>query len=250
MEAMSSTGRRPRIAINGELDHDQGPTVTLATRYAEAVRRAGGIPLVLPPLVAPRFAEELLASVDGLLLSGGGDFDTESLGLGPTHPAARPVAPEKQAFDLSLARAAVRHGVPTLGVCYGMQLLALADGGTLYQHLPEDLPAAREHRGGARHAVRPVPGTKLARLLGVAEVDVVSRHHQALRTSGDGWTVSARDDQGLIEGVEREDHPFALGVQWHPELALDTEGEEQQLALFRALVEAASRSREIAEVTT
>jgi putative glutamine amidotransferase len=231
---------RPLIAIDGELLTERAPSVTLPTRYAEAVHRAGGFPLVLPPIGGEAFVDELVARVDGLLLAGGDDFETEPLGLGPTHPAAKPVPAEKQAFDLLLARTALAHGIPTLGVCYGMQLLALGEGGDLFQHLPDDLPDAQEHAGGVRHAVRLEPGSKLARLLGVAEVDVISRHHQALARTGPAWTVCGVDAEGLIEAVERSDHPFALGVQWHPELGLD---DPLQTRLFEGLVRAAAEHR-------
>ncbi len=242
---------RPVIAINGEFETDRAPAIHIPVRYAIAVYRAGGLPLVLPPLAErdhPSYIEELIASVDGLLLSGGDDFDTETIGLGPTHASAKRVPAEKQAFDFALARAALDAHVPTLGICYGMQTLALAEGGDLYQHLPEDRPRAREHRSGALHDVLVEPGSKLAALLGVAEVSVISRHHQALSAVGSEWIVSGTDDEGLIEAIERRDHPFALGVQWHPEL--DVAPEDRSAArgvgdvharLFTGLVEAAAQ---------
>ena len=235
----------PLIAINGLFEPGATPRLVLATRYADAVRRAGGVPLAIAPFAvgpADPGAEEaldaLLERADGLVLSGGDDFATERLGLGPTHPRASPTPAEKQDFDFALARAALARGVPTLGICYGMQLLGLSGGGTLLQHLPEDRPGCREHAGGAVHAVRAAPGTRLARLLGAAELDVVSRHHQALASVAAPWSVAARDAEGLIEAIERADLPFALGVQWHPELSgADT----PHARLFEGLVEAARR---------
>ena len=251
------TATRPLIAIDGELSIDKAPAVHLPVRYAEAVHRAGGLPLVLPPLGGPRdpsFLEELIGSIDGLVLAGGDDFDTAALGLGPTHPSAKPVPARKQAFDLELARAALAADVPTLGICYGMQLLALAEGGDLHQHLPTDRPEGREHGGGVRHDVSLARGSKLGDLLGVSDLSVVSRHHQALAATGPEWTVCGVDDEGLIEAIERRDHPFALGVQWHPEIDVvpDEPGERQEsratgdihLRLFEGLVHAAAtRSR-------
>jgi len=179
--------------------------------------------------------EELLERADGFLFSGGDDFDTARLGLGPTHAAAKPVSARKQDFDVALARRALAGGVPTLGICYGMQLLALAEGGTLHQHLSDDRPGAQAHAGGVRHPVRVRAATKLRLITGAAVLHVVSRHHQAIERVGPAWIVSATDAEDLIEAIERADHPFALGVQWHPELATDP----AQARLFVALVEAA-----------
>lgn len=208
----------PLIAINALKIHEPRPGLRLDERYATAVLQAGGIPLAIPPVGGAEEIERLLERVDGLLLTGGDDFDTERLGLGPTHPQAVPVPTEKQDFDVELARRALDRGLPTLGICYGMQLLGLVDGGRLLQHLPQDRPGCQEHRAGVGHPVHPVAQTKLARLLGVEPIDVVSRHHQAMDCVKEPWTVSARDGQGLIEAIEREDLPFAIGVQWHPEL--------------------------------
>jgi putative glutamine amidotransferase len=232
----------PLIALTGELLTGDAPALRLKSRYAEAVLAAGGVPLAVPPVGGREAVERLLERVDGLVLTGGDDFDTERLGLGPTHPAASPVPAEKQDHDVLLARAALERGLPVLGICYGMQLLALVEGGALLQHLPDDRPTSQPHSGGVRHAVELAPGTRLARALGVERVEVVSRHHQAVGAVGPGWSVSARDGEGLIEGIERSAHPFAVGVQWHPELSPAT---GPQGRLFAALVEAAS-ARELA----
>ena len=234
--------RRPRIAVNGLYVPGDGPNaipeLRLKTRYADAVRRAGGLPLLVPLLDADE-VDDLLDDVHGLLLTGGDDFDTERLGLGPTHPAAVPTPAEKQDFDIALARAALERGLPVLGVCYGMQTLALAVGGTLLQHLPDDRPGSQDHTGGVRHPVRILPETKLAGLCGIGSLAVVSRHHQAVDEPGPGWSVAAVDEEGLIEAIEREDHPFALGVQWHPELSPE---EGAHRGLFEGLVRAAFAS--------
>ncbi len=235
-----SRAARPLIAVNGILEEGEQPTLRLANRYAEAVLRAGGIPLAIPPIGGADDVRALLESVDGLLLTGGDDFDMQRLGLGPTHLAARPVPGVKQDFDVALASAALEHGVPVLGICYGMQLLALVEGGSLHQHLPEDRPGSRDHAGGARHPVGIQPDTTLGALLGVQRLEVVSRHHQAVSATGRSWRVAARDDQGLIEAIERADHPFALGVQWHPELSPE---ERHHQRLFQGLAGAAAERR-------
>ena len=226
----------PLIGINGVASRRDTSHVELANRYAEAILRAGGIPLVIAPVGGPSDVARTVAELDGLLLSGGDDFDMTRLGLGPTHRAAKPVPSYKQDFDVLLAREALQQRTPVLGICYGMQLLALVEGGSLHQHLRDDRPGSREHAGGVRHAVALAADSTLARLTGGNQLDVVSRHHQAVASAGPQWNVSARDDEGLIEAIERPDLPFALGVQWHPEL--EPAGGPQD-GLFRGLVEAA-----------
>jgi len=209
----------------------------LATRYADSVLKAGGIPLVLPPVGGPGDIARTLERLDGLLLTGGDDFGMERIGRGPTHASASPTPPEKQDWDFLLARRAVEIGMPVLGICYGMQLLGLAEGCEMHQHLPEDRPGGREHSGNVEHTVHVTGGSKLGGLLRVEEWPVVSRHHQALSETGPLWTVAARDEEGLIEAIERSDHPFAVGVQWHPELAYEGSPHD---GLFRGLVAAAA----------
>jgi gamma-glutamyl-gamma-aminobutyrate hydrolase PuuD len=212
------------------------PAARVSCRYVDALLRAGGVPLVVAPVGGPRDMGRVLAHLDGLLFPGGDDFDTARLGLGPTHPRATPVPAAQQDFDFALARLALERELPCLGICYGMQLLALAEGGRLYQHLADDRPGAREHAGGVVHAVQIEPGSKLGRILGVERLDAVSRHHQAVAAPGPGWSVAARDEEGLIEALERDGGSFALGVQWHPELAPEGSHHDR---LFRALVGAA-----------
>lgn len=228
---------RPLIAINGELTPGDSPALSLKNRYAEAVLKAGGVPVAVPPVGGPSDIRRLLALVDGLVFSGGDDFDTARLGLGPTHPSAKPVPSAKQDFDFELARAALEQRVPMLGICYGMQLFGLVGGGELYQHLPEERPGCRAHSGGALHPVALEADSQLGRVVDVPELEVHSRHHQALRAVGPAWRVCARDDEGLIEALERPGHPFAIGVQWHPELAAEGSPHDR---LFRALVFAAA----------
>lgn len=232
-----TSAERPLIGINGGLIAGESPQLKLATRYANAILKAGGIPVALAPIGGPGDIQRLLERIDGLLLSGGDDFDTRRLGLGPVHPAADLVPSEKQDWDFELARHAIALDVPVLGICYGMQLLGMLEGAHIHQHLPDDRPGSREHRGGVEHAVAIEPGSKLARILGERETTVVSRHHQALSRVEPPWSVSARDDEGLIEAIERAQHPFAIGVQWHPELAPEGSAHDR---LFRALIGAAA----------
>jgi gamma-glutamyl-gamma-aminobutyrate hydrolase PuuD len=241
MSASHGTPAHPLIGINGLLDPGDTPRLNLPVRYADSVLKAGGVPVAIPPVGGPADLARLVDRIDGLLLSGGDDFDTERLGLGPTHPSATKTPAAKQDFDLELARLAIERGLPVLGICYGMQCLALASGAGLHQHLP-DLPGRPDHSGrragaeAASRTVRVAPGTKLARVLGVEELEVVCRHHQALAGPGAGWDVAARSSEDLIEAIERSDATFAVGVQWHPELSGEGSPNDR---LFRGLVGAA-----------
>lgn len=228
---------RPLIAINGCLQPGETPKAELRLPYAEAVLRAGGIPVALPPVGGPQDILQLLRRVDGLLLGGGDDFDTGRIGLGPTHEAAVLTPAAKQDWDFVLARAAIAERVPTLGICYGMQLLGLAEGARMHQHLPEDRPDVGDHTRNTIHRVRLASGTKLAELVGVESLDVVSRHHQALSEVAPPWRVCASDPAGLVEAIEREEHPFAFGCQWHPELSPEGSPHDR---LFRGLIDAAA----------
>ncbi len=248
---------RPLIAING-LYHAQDPMLRLRQRYVDFVRRAGGIPIVLPALLVPdepteeelieldRELGEVLARVDGVVLTGGDDFHAGPLGLGATHPSAEATHLPKQHYDLALTRAALRRDLPTLGICFGMQCLGLTGGATLHQDLPKNLPdgslRALAHADSAIHTVQPKEGTKLANATGLAPFPVVSRHHQALRTVPPPWIVSAMDEENLIEALEHPGHKFAVGVQWHPELAPGLLPDDPAAdALIRAFVHAAAQ---------
>lgn len=230
---------RPLIAINGCLQEGETPKAELRLPYAQAVLRAGGLPVALPPVGGPDDLRQLLRRVDGLLLGGGDDFDTSRLGLGDPHPTAVLTPREKQDWDFALARAAIEEAVPTLGICYGMQLLGLAEGAQLLQHLPDEAPEAGDHTGNRIHPVQVVSGSKLAQLVEVGELDVVSRHHQALARVDSPWRVCASDPSGLVEAIERTDHPFAIGCQWHPELSPEGSPHDR---LFRGLIDAATIS--------
>ena len=221
MNEIGVRAEHPLIGINGFYTEDDVPRVNLRLSYVDAVVRAGGVPLVIPPAGAERELRRLVGMLDGLILSGGDDFDMRRLGRGATHPAARVTPAAKQDFDMRLAELALETRLPVLGICYGMQALALCDGAsTLLQHLPEDRPGCQEHGGRRRHPVTIAPGTKLARLVGVERLNVISSHHQAIGQLGPSWLTSASDDEGLIEAIElapTAGHPFAVGVQWHPE---------------------------------
>ena len=216
----------------------------LPVQYAGLVQAAGGIAAMLPP-DAPDVAAEVVARLDGLVISGGPDVDPFRYGAEPDPHTDLPT-PERDAWELALVAAALEHGLPLLGICRGMQLLNVACGGDLVQHLP-DLVGHEDHSptygAYASHPVTPVPGTRLAALLGTATVDVPTYHHQAVGRLGTGLIVSAYHPDGTIEaceltgaGTASSADPgtggFVLAVQWHPEQGTD-------LRLAEALIAAA-----------
>jgi len=201
--------------------------------YARAVERAGGVPVYLP---VQRDVRTLVGRVDALLVPGGDD-------LPPPRPYPPDVVfdlvPEAQlAFDRALLDAALARERPVLGICYGMQLLALACGGTLHYDIGSDVPDAASHRlpeRDGRHGLRIVPDSHLGALAGASIASVGSRHHQAVSDAGAQLRVGARADDGVIEAIERPTGVFCMGVQWHPE----TDADALAAALFRAFVTAA-----------
>jgi putative glutamine amidotransferase len=214
----------------------------LPGEYVEAVRRAGGIPVMLAPgEVRP---SELLDTLDALILAGGGDVDP-MLYAGKAHPAIYGIDRQRDDSEIALVLEARERGTPTLAICRGCQVLNVALGGSLIEHLPDELGDRVAHRGSAAgtrssHAVEVEPGSGLARTLGAERVEASSSHHQGIRRLARELSVVARAEDGAIEGVELPRHPFLLGVQWHPE---HTAGEDPaQQRLFDALVEAARRA--------
>jgi putative glutamine amidotransferase len=226
---------RPVIAISGDVGDGDAPRVRLKLSYADAVRRAGGLPLVVPPLDEDE-ARELVGRVDAVVLSGGDDLDLRELGL-DLHPACETMHPRRQAGELALARAVLERRVPALGICLGMQVLAVAAGGTLHQHLPDaGFAGLLDHR--ADHEVELAPGSRLAGLLRSTRPRVVSHHHQAVAELPAGWRASARSTDGVLEAFEATDARFLVGVQWHPERSGDA---PETGRLFMALIDAARR---------
>jgi gamma-glutamyl-gamma-aminobutyrate hydrolase PuuD len=208
---------RPIIGIAPDVVEPRPGSVraTCALTYAGAIHAAGGWPIILPPIV--EMIPLHLERCDGFVLTGGDDPRTEPFGV-PTHPKATPVHELRQAFDSALLRALMqRPQTPTLGVCLGMQMMALVAGGSLDQHLPETLATAERHWGDARHAIKPVGRTgPVGAMLAQSGGAVTSHHRQAVREAG-SLRVAAVSDDGVIEAIERADAPFFVGVQWHPE---------------------------------
>ena len=192
--------------------------------YTEALRRAGAVPVVIPP--QPENAGDVVEGLDGILLAGGFDCDPSVYGE-EVHPTVEPMDERRQTNDLALAKAARERGIPTLGVCLGMQVMNIAAGGTLVQDIPSAVDTDLGHsvpepKDLACHDIAVLTGSRLATVLG-PQIDagcscrVNSRHHQSVGRPGQGLTVSARASDGVVEAIEKPDAAFCIGVQWHPE---------------------------------
>ena len=230
---------RPLIGITGQLEAAHwGDWVREAVlsplTYTRAVERAGGTPVILPP-VPPESVAALIAGLDGLLLTGGTDVNPA---LYEAEPHEQTEAPDRRRdrFELTLVQAAIEADLPVLAIGRGLQVLNVARGGTLIQYLPEAVGHSGHAAGTAKmsqHDVNLSPGSKLAQLLGHEKVRVPALHHQAVEQPGTGLATAAWADDQVIEALELEDHRFAIGIQWHPE-----EGDD--LRLLQALVAAAT----------
>lgn len=245
--AQLMSNERPVIGITTGLTRAQwGPwdrrAALLAFSYITAIQDAGAIALMIPP--DPNLIEEpdqALARIDGLILSGGNDVDPASYGA-QAHPSTDAPVPERDRTEIALSRRAVELDMPVLGICRGMQVLNVAYGGTLNQHLPDDVGHEdhRRHPGtfdDSDHDVRLRPGSLAARVAGEEHHNTKSHHHQGVAVIGDGLEVTGIStlDQ-LPEAIEAPEHEFVLGVQWHPEA-------DEQSRVISGLVEQAKRYR-------
>ena len=217
------------------------PAAFLPKVYFEAVTRAGGIAVLLPPQpVDATVADRVLDSLDGLIITGGKDVDPARYGQEP-HATTDEPRPDRDAWEDALLTAAIERGLPFLGICRGLQVLNVSLGGTLHQHLPDVIGSTRYNAGYGRfseNAVEVHAGTVTGDLLDdAAALAVHSYHHQAVDELADGLVVSARSDDGTIQAVELAAVPFGVAVQWHPEENAD------DLRLFAGLVEAAQDYR-------
>ncbi len=229
---------RPAIGINTDWVNEGARERFAANAdYADAVAEAGGAPWLAPCLGDTRLAAEFVARADGFVFVGGLDYSPRLFGQ-PLDPRTRPMEARRAAMDVALARAALARGVPILGVCAGCQLLAIAAGGRLIQHVP----TADAHAGDRSHAVRVTAEGTLRAALGWGPFAVNSSHHQAVapEAPGRGLQVVGLADDGVVEAIEARDGRFVLGVQWHPERIADA---AHRRALFAAFLAAATLFR-------
>jgi gamma-glutamyl-gamma-aminobutyrate hydrolase PuuD len=220
---------RPIVGITGGALTDKRQTKQRP--YRDALHAAGAVPILL----RPEEGLDALDRVQAVLIPGGGDIDPRRYGSEPKAEVRLPDA-ERDEVELEIAREAVARGMPLLGICRGIQIMTVALGGTLHQHVPE-LPAAIPHEGeGCRHEVRLEPACRLARIVGAAMIDTNSSHHQAAATLPPLLERVGVSGDGVIEAVEGPG--FTIGVEWHPERDLD---QPHARRLFEALVDAASK---------
>ncbi len=210
----------------------------LPTAYVKSIRNAGGVPILLPA------GETNLAAIvellDGILLPGGGDIMPQLYGSA-NHEAVYGISPDRDSWEISLAKAAIANQIPLLGICRGLQVVNVAFGGNLHLHLPDQFSDRLPHRselpiGCTQHSVKISSPSRLQQALQVSETTVTSWHHQAIDQPATDWQVVAIAEDGVIEAIEHKNHPWAVAVQWHPELSPECEAQQ---SLFKAFVQAA-----------
>jgi len=219
--------RRPVIGITVDLE---GEFFRIKHHYARAIAESGGIPVLLPPVRDPGIYSE---EIEGLLISGGADLDPAYYNE-DIIPQVKPVARERSDFEFALLKEMMDLSKPVLGICYGMQLLNVAFGGSLYQDMESQMRMVIDHRIG-RHAVEITDN----RFMSKGTFSVNSTHHQAIKDAGRGLSIIARSPDNVCEAFCLDDYPFFVGVQWHPERQIE---EELSIGLFRSFIEVAEVS--------
>jgi putative glutamine amidotransferase len=246
--------RPPTVGItcldDRPVQDQHAPRFGQSQAYVHAVARAGAAPLLIPPLADKTLLRTLYELLDGLLLSGGEDVDPAYYGE-PYHEKCVPVSHDRDETELTLVRWAVDDEKPLLAICRGIQVLNVALGGSLYQDIQAQVPGADKHdwhpgypRDRLSHTAIVAPQTRLAQILGPLNSPcplywVNSLHHQAIKDVAPGLIVAARAPDKIVEAVEAEGHPFAIGIQWHPEELADNDVQAQRI--FGALAEACRR---------
>ncbi|MCI0571251.1 MAG: gamma-glutamyl-gamma-aminobutyrate hydrolase family protein [Myxococcaceae bacterium] len=241
--------KRPLIGITPDLSTPASspfPVYELKVPYADAVLKAGGLPMILPYTEDPTVVESYLERVSGLLVTGGAfDIPPEAYGEAPRDGLGA-LKPTRTTFEVALMQGALKRNIPMLGVCGGMQLLNVVLGGSLYQDIQREVAEAREHeqkhdRTQPQHPVEVKEGTLLGELVGRGQLMVNSTHHQAVRRLGEQLVASAVSPDGVVEAIESPAHLFALGVQWHPEYMVNTV--PVHLGIYKTFIQRARESR-------
>ena len=231
------------ITTNQSRNANGQPTIMLMQSYVNAITQAGGVPVLIPSILAEDGWETIYSRLDGILFSGGGDIGLES-SPGAPHPRIDDIDPARDALELKMVQVAASDGKPFLGICRGCQVMNVALGGTLYTHIADQLTGALDHSypGNMRtvlvHEIKIEEGTQVAELFGEPIIKVNSLHHQGLKEIPSTLRVAGHAPDGLVEAIELPDHPFGLAVQWHPEWLTDQEGTRN---LFRKFIEAAGK---------
>jgi putative glutamine amidotransferase len=215
---------KPLIGLNADYRSarkDSPAFSYLCAGYYDAVVKSGGIPLIIPPLDDVDDLDRILDLLDGVVMVGGGDLDPRYDGF-MLHPSVRPMDKRREEFDRGLMQRIVARRIPVFGIGAGLQLLNIVQGGNLFLHIPEDLPKALPHSdtmdAAHRHALVVTPGSIMERIYGEGEIRVNSMHHMAIDEVAQGFAVTARCPDGVIEAIESTDEDwFALGTQFHPE---------------------------------
>jgi putative glutamine amidotransferase len=229
------------ISTNRSANADGHPTVMLMQSYIDVIMQAGGVPVMIPSMIHDNGWEAFYARLDGVLFSGGGDIAIEHFS-GEAHSRIDDVDPQRDSVELKMLQAAAEDGKPFLGICRGCQVMNVALGGTLYTHLTDHFPKALDHayptnlRTVLVHEVRLEEGTHIAEVMGEPILQVNSLHHQGLKDIAPSLNVTGYAPDGLVEAVELPDHPFGIGVQWHPEWLTD---QKPTRDLFRKFIEVA-----------
>lgn len=216
--------KNPVIGITTDIE---GEYFRIKHRYVDAILKSGGVPMLLPPVDNPKIYAEI---IDGLLIPGGDDLDPSYYNE-KRLAEVKLVSKDRSGFEMALLKEVVKLRKPVLGICYGMQLINVAFGGTLYQDIESQMKVAINHKTNYHIIV-----ITENRFLGEGRFSVNSAHHQAIKEPGSGLSIIARSTDNLIEAFCREDYPFLIGIQWHPERQLE---EELSVSIFDSFVRGA-----------
>ncbi len=238
---------KPIIGITAGriLGESQIQRICLIEKYTQAILISGGIPIIIPPSIKRIDMNSLLRKLDGVLLTGGGDIAIEKFN-GQPHPSINDVDDERDELEIDLVKNVFQQSTPMLGICRGQQVINVAMGGDLYTDIQSQYENAIKHdwfpdieRDYLAHSISIERNSLLAKILSTQEIQVNSLHHQGIKKLGEGLLSTAHASDGMIEAIEIKDHPFFMGVQWHPEWLL---ANPKMIALFTAFINAAKEN--------